>query len=80
MSQDQIAGQSHNIKTDSISFEKVEELKYFVTALTNHNSAQEEMKTRLNSGNACCYSVQSSVLQFVVQQFKAALVVWRLAC
>jgi hypothetical protein len=28
MSQDQNAGQSHNIKTDNSSFEKVEELKY----------------------------------------------------
>jgi hypothetical protein len=29
------------------------------TALTNRNSIQEEIKSRLNSGNACCHSVQN---------------------
>ena len=29
------------------------------TALNNQNSIQEEIKSRLNSGNACCHSVQN---------------------
>ena len=29
------------------------------TALTNHISTQEEIKSRLKSGNACCHSVQN---------------------
>ena len=29
------------------------------TTLTNQNSIQEEIKSRLKSGNACCYSVQN---------------------
>jgi hypothetical protein len=31
----------------------VEEFKYLGTALTNQNTIQEEIRSRLNSGNAC---------------------------
>ena len=34
MSQDQNAGQNHNIKTDNKSFERVKQFKYFKTTLT----------------------------------------------
>jgi len=37
----------------------VEELKYFGTTVTYQNSIQEEIKSRLNTGNACYYSVQN---------------------
>jgi hypothetical protein len=47
MSQDQIAGQSHNIKNNNSSFERVEQFKYLGTALKNQNSIQEENKSRL---------------------------------
>jgi hypothetical protein len=57
MTRDQNAGRSHIMKTDRSSFEKVEEFKYLGTALTNQNSIQEETKSRLKSGNACCHSV-----------------------
>jgi len=59
MSRDQNAGQSHSMKTDNSSFERVEEFKYLRTTLTNQNSIQEEIKGRLKSGNACCHSVQN---------------------
>jgi len=59
MSRDQNAGRSHSMKTDSISIERVEEFKYLVTTLTNKNSIQEEIKSRLKLGNACYYSVQN---------------------
>ena len=59
MSQDQNAGQSHSIKIDDNSFERVEEFKYLGTALTNQNSIQEEIKNGLNSANACYHSVQN---------------------
>jgi len=42
MSPDQIAGRSHNTKTENISFERVEKFKYLGTTLTHHNSIQEE--------------------------------------
>ena len=59
MSRDQKAGRSHNIKTDNSSFERVEEFTYLGTTLTNQNSLQEEIKSRLKSRNACYHSVQN---------------------
>ena len=47
------------MKTDNRSFEMVEEFKYSRTNLTNQNSIQEEIKSRLRSGNACYHSVQN---------------------
>jgi len=35
MSQDQNAGQSHNVNIDNSTFESVDEFKYFGTTLTN---------------------------------------------
>jgi UDP-galactopyranose mutase len=47
------------MKTDNSSIERVEEFKYLGTTLTNKNSVQEEIKSRLNLGSACYYSVQN---------------------
>ena len=58
-SRDQNAGRGHNIKTDNSSFERLEEFKCLGTTLTNQNSIQEEIKSRLNSGNAYYHSVQN---------------------
>jgi hypothetical protein len=45
------------MRTDNSSFERVEEFKHSGTNLTNQNSIQEEVKSRLKLGNACYYSV-----------------------
>ena len=50
MSEDQNAGRSHNVKIGNSSFERVEEFKYLETTLTNQNSFQEYIKSRLSHG------------------------------
>jgi hypothetical protein len=57
MSRDQNAGRTHSMKTDNSSFERVAEFKCLGTTLTNQNSIQEEIKSRLKSENACYHSV-----------------------
>jgi hypothetical protein len=59
MARDQNAGRSHSMKIDNSSIERVEEFKYLATTLTNQNSIQAEIKSRLKLGSACCYSVQN---------------------
>ena len=59
ISQDQNAGRSHSMKNDNSSFERVEEFKYLGTTLTNQNSFQEEIKSRLKSRNVCYHLVQN---------------------
>jgi len=56
---DQNAERTLSMKTDNSSFEMVGEFKYLGTTLTNQNSIQEEIKSRLKSGNACYHSVQN---------------------
>ena len=58
MSQDGNAGRGHSVKTDNTSIERVEEFKYLGMTITDQNSIQEEIKSRLKLGNACYYSVQ----------------------
>ena len=59
MSREQDAGRSHSIKTDNSSFQRVEEFKCLGTTLTNQNSIQDEIKSRLKSGNDCYHLVQN---------------------
>jgi hypothetical protein len=54
----QKAGQRHCLNKANSSFEVVVTLKYLGTSLTDQNCLHEEIKTRLNSGNACYHSVQ----------------------
>jgi predicted transcriptional regulator len=44
---------------DNRFLDMVEDFKYFETTLTNQNSTQEEIKSRLKSGNVCYHSVQN---------------------
>ena len=59
MSWDRNAGRGHSVKIDNNSIERVEEFSYLGTTLTDQNSIQEEIKSRLKLGNACYDSVQN---------------------
>ena len=59
LSQDQNTGQSHNIKIGNSSFEMVEQFKYSGTMLMRQYPIQEEIKSRLKSGNACSHLVEN---------------------
>jgi hypothetical protein len=59
MSRDQNSGRSYGTTVHNSFFARVVELKYLGTTLANQNSIQEEIKSRLKSGNACCHSVQN---------------------
>jgi hypothetical protein len=59
MSPDRNAGRGDSVKIDNSSIESVEEFKYLGTTITDQNSIQEEIKSRLKLGNACYHSVQN---------------------
>jgi hypothetical protein len=58
MSRHPNSGQNQNIRTANESFENVATFNYLGTTLTNQNDIHDEIKSRLNSGNACYYSAQ----------------------
>jgi hypothetical protein len=58
VSRDKNAGRSHNMKIDNSSFDRVKVFIYLGTILTN-KIIQEEIKSRLKSGNTCYHSVQN---------------------
>jgi hypothetical protein len=59
MSRHQKSGQNQNIRIANESFETVAIFKYLGTTLTHQNDIHDEIKSRLNSGNACYHSVQN---------------------
>ncbi|KAJ4427375.1 hypothetical protein ANN_24996 [Periplaneta americana] len=58
MSRDQNIVRNGNIKIGDLSFEEVEKFKYLGATITNINDTREEIKRRINMGNACYYSVE----------------------
>jgi hypothetical protein len=59
MSRHQTVGQNHNTKIANRSFENVAKFVYLGMTVTNQNLIHEEIKSRLNLGNACNHSVQN---------------------
>jgi hypothetical protein len=59
LSRHQNVGRDRGTKIANRSFENVSQFKYLGTTVTNQTLIQEEIKRRLNSGNACYHSVQN---------------------
>ncbi|KAJ4432164.1 hypothetical protein ANN_20780 [Periplaneta americana] len=58
MSRDGNIVRNGNINIGDLSFEEVEKFKYLGVTVTNINDTREEIKRRINMGNACYYSVE----------------------
>ncbi|KAJ4437943.1 hypothetical protein ANN_13882 [Periplaneta americana] len=58
MSRDENIVRNGNIKIGNLSFEEVEMFKYLGATVTNINDTREEIKHRINMGNACYFSVE----------------------
>jgi hypothetical protein len=52
-----------------VNFEMGKEFRYFGTTLINQNSVQEEIKSKLKSGNACYHSVQNLLSSSLLSKF-----------
>jgi hypothetical protein len=60
------SGQNQNIRIANESFESLAKFNYLGMTLTNQNDIHDEIKSRLNSGNACYHSVQTLPLLFTL--------------
>jgi hypothetical protein len=68
MSRHPNSGQNQNIRIANESFENVAKFKYLGATLTNQNDIHDEIKSRLNSGNACYYSVQNLLFSCLISK------------
>jgi hypothetical protein len=68
MSRHPYSGQNHNIRIAHESFENVAKFKYLGTTLTNQNDIHDEIKNRLNSGNARYYSAQNLLPSLLIRK------------
>jgi hypothetical protein len=59
-------GQKQNIRIPTESFENVAKFKYLGMTLPNQNNIHDEIKSRLNSGNACYHSDQNHLSSHLI--------------
>jgi hypothetical protein len=62
------SGQNKNIRKANELFENVVKFKYLGTTLTNQNDIHDEIKSRLNSGNASYYLVQNHLSSCLISE------------
>jgi hypothetical protein len=68
VSRDQNADQNQDIKIGNRSFENVSQFKYLEMTVTDQNLIQDEIKRRLNSGNACYHTVQNPLSSHLLSE------------
>ncbi|KAJ4433943.1 hypothetical protein ANN_16262 [Periplaneta americana] len=69
MSRDQNIVRNGTIKIGDLSFEEVEKFKYLEATVTNVNDTREEIKRRINMGNACYYSVEKLLSSSLLSKY-----------
>jgi hypothetical protein len=62
------SGQNNNTNIANRFFENVTELKYLGMTPTNQNHVHKEIKSRLNSGNPFCYSVENLLSSYLLSK------------
>jgi hypothetical protein len=62
------SGQNQNIRIANELFENVAKFKYLVATLTNQNDIHNEIKSSLNSGNACYYSIKNLLFSPLISE------------
>jgi hypothetical protein len=55
-------------KTKYMIIENVAKFKYLEMKVTNQNDIHDEIKSRLNSGNACYHSVQNLLSSHLISK------------
>jgi hypothetical protein len=70
LSRHQNGGQNQDIQIANRCSENVAQLTFLGMAMTNQNLILEETKRRLNSGNACCHSVQNLLSSHLLSKSK----------
>jgi hypothetical protein len=61
-------GQNRDLKLTKRSFENVSQFNYLGTIVINQNLIQEEIKRRLNAGNACFHSFQNLLSSYLLSK------------
>ncbi|KAJ4425776.1 hypothetical protein ANN_27401 [Periplaneta americana] len=69
MSRDQNIVRNETIKIVDLSFEEVGKFKYLGATVTNINDTREEIKCRMNMGNACYYSVEKLLSSSLLSKY-----------
>jgi hypothetical protein len=68
MSRHPNSGENQNIRIANGSFEKVAKFRYLGTTLANQYGIHDEIKSRLNSGNACNFPVQNPLSSHLISK------------
>ena len=66
--------QKQNIIIGNLSIENVDKLQYLGVTVTNTNGIHEEIKRRINMGNACYYSLEKILSPFLFSKKNGILI------